>query len=128
MGQDLAFDTVFQWCYNGTAIRIVFGVSGKYKKNIEWQPQFKSTDLDVSFFKYVEQCHLYARLQIGNFINDKNTPVAFRNDAVMQYPFICKTKPEIGRLYRVDVADKIRNTYIRCGQFFTITLTAMHPR
>ncbi|MBZ4190954.1 YgiT-type zinc finger protein [Niabella beijingensis] len=45
----------------------------------------------------------------------------------MQYPLVIKTQLEIGCFYGVDIADKIRHTYIRGGQLFTIALVPAQP-
>ena len=54
VGNDLAFYTVFQRCYNAAPVGIVFGVGSEDKEYIEGQAQLKATNLDIAFLQYIE--------------------------------------------------------------------------
>src|SRR3546814_7664413 len=62
VGQYLAFNTVFERRNDGSTVGVVFGVGGKYKLDVERQPQFESTYLDIFLLKHVEKRYLYAGL------------------------------------------------------------------
>ncbi len=69
VGNDLAVDTVFERCNYAAAVGIVFGISCKDKLNIQRHPYFKAAYLYIAFLQYVEEGHLYAGLQIGQFVD-----------------------------------------------------------
>src|SRR5690606_24541946 len=71
MGEDLAFDTVFERRYDGAPVGVVFGVGRKYKLDVKGQAKFKSANLDVFFLQHVEQRNLYTGLQVGKLVDNK---------------------------------------------------------
>src|SRR6218665_2757534 len=127
MREDLALDTVFQWRNNRATIGIIFRICRKHKQYIQRKPKFESTDLHITFFQNIEQRHLDPCLQIGELIDHKYATVTSWDDTIMYYTVISKTQFKICCLDRINITDQVCNTYIRCCQFFAITLRAMQP-
>src|SRR5262249_44340025 len=125
--QDLAFYTVFQWCDDRAAVRIVLGVSGEDEKHVQRHSQFESPDLDVAFFQNIEEGYLYTCLQVGYFIDDEDASVAFWDDPEMDHLLVCEVQSEVGRFDGVDVPDEVGNADVGCSQLFSIAFRAVQP-
>ncbi len=72
---DLTIDPVLQRRNDTSPVGIIFRIGRENELHVEQQTDLKSADLDVAFLKDVEQRYLYARLEIGQLIDHKDTSV-----------------------------------------------------
>ena len=62
MGENLAFDPVFQGSYNRSAVGIVFRIGCEHKLDIQGQSNPESPDLYIPLLQYIKQSYLNAGL------------------------------------------------------------------
>lgn len=74
--EDLCAYAVFEWCDDGAAVGVVFGVGGEDELDIEWYADVEATYLDVSFLEDIEECDLEACLEVGQLVDDEYESVA----------------------------------------------------
>src|SRR3954470_19668715 len=118
MREYLALNTVLQWRYNAAAVCIIFWICSEHKKNIQRHAQFKTANLNIALFENVEQRNLYTCLQVGYFINYKYAAIAARNNAIVNYTFICKAQAKISSFYWINITDQVGNANIRRSKLF----------
>src|SRR5690606_30790809 len=104
VGEDLALDSVFERGDDGPAVGVILRVGGKHKLNVERQAKFESADLDVFFLQHVEQGDLYARLQIGQFVDHEDAAMCTRDEPKVDDTLVVVSELERGGLDGVYVA------------------------
>src|SRR5690606_18367630 len=88
VGDDLAVDTVLEWCDNASAICIVFRVGREHKLDIKRKPKLKASYLNIAFLKDVEQRNLYSCLEVGKLVDHEDATVRSRDQSEVDHAFI----------------------------------------
>ena len=87
---NLASETILQRGDHAAAVGVILGVCRRNQHHIEWQPNFVTTDLHVAFFQHVQQAHLNALGQVGQFVDRKNAAIGAWDQAVVNGEFVAE--------------------------------------
>src|SRR5690606_24730416 len=120
MGQYLAFDAVFKWRDDRSAIGIILRVGGKYKLDVERQPQPEPANLDIFLLQHIEQGNLDTGLEVGELVNHENTAVCPWDQSEVDDPFVVVGQFKRSRFNRVDIPYEVRHGHVWSSQFFCI--------
>src|SRR5690606_31768168 len=127
MGQYLAFDAVFKWRDDRSAIGIILRVGGKYKLDVERQPQPEPANLDIFLLQHIEKGNLDTGLEVGELVNHENTAVCPWDQSEVDDPFVVVGQFKRSRFNWVDIPYEVRHGHVWSSQFFCIPLRAVQP-
>src|SRR3990172_11413660 len=96
-------------------------------EHIETEANRVPFDLDVTFLEDVEQSHLDLRGEVGKLVDGEDPPMSARQEAVVDRQLVRQIESASRRTNGVEISDDIRDSHIRSGKFFDVTLLATEP-
>ena len=127
MRTNLAADAILQRRNDLAASRVVFGIRSKDQQQIERQSDRIALNLHVAFLHDVEKTYLNASGQIGQFVDGENAAISARNEAVVNRQLVGKILAAARGFDRIDIADHIRNRYIRGRELLNVAVFCPDP-
>jgi len=125
--KNLTFNTILKGRNDRPAVGIVLRIGCKHKLYVQRQPQLEAADLYVALLQDVEKRHLYARLQVGQLVDDKNRSVRAGDEAKVYHALIAVGQLEGSGFDRVYIADEVGHAHIRRCQLLDIAVMAVQP-
>ncbi len=123
----LAFDAVFERSDDAAAVGVVFGIGSEHEHDVYGEAEFEAADLHVAFLEDVEECHLDAGLEVGQFVDDEEAAVCAWDEAEVDDALIGIREAEVGGFDGVYVAHEVCDADIWGGEFFDVSLVAVEP-
>ncbi len=126
VGADLGAVAVFERRDDAPAVRVVLRVGGRHDEHVQRQPDAVAADLYVALLHYVQQPHLDALRQVGQFVDAEDAPVVPRDEPVVDRQLV-REVAALRHLYRVDLADQVGDRDVRRRQLLTVAPLAVDP-
>ena len=126
VGMNLGAVAVFERSDDAAAVGVVLGVGGGHYVHVQGQADAVALDLDVALLHQVEEAHLDALGEVGQFIDGENTPVGAGHQAVMDGKFVGEMAT-LGDLDGVDLANEVGYRDVGSGQLLGVAVLAADP-
>ena len=84
VGADLRAEAVLQRRDETAAVGVVLGVGRRDHQHVELESHQVATDLHVALFEDVEQPHLDALGEVGQFVDREDAAIRLRHEAVAE--------------------------------------------
>ena len=126
MGMNLRAVAVFQRGDNASAVGVVLGVGGGDDEDVQGQTDAVALDLHVALFHQVEQAHLDAFGQVGQFVDTEDAPVGARHQAVVDGGLVGQVAA-LGDLDGVDFANQVGDGNVGRRQLFGVAQIPLDP-
>src|SRR5262245_55647484 len=127
MRLDLRSDSVFERCYDLASCGVVFRIRRKHKDNVQRQPDRKALNLNVTLLHDIEKAHLDFARKIREFVDRKDPTVCSRKQSIVDGKLATKGVATLRRFDRINIADDVRNGYVRSRKLLDVTLVARTP-
>ena len=126
VGADLGAETVLERGDDAAPVGVVLGVGRGHQHHIEGQADLVAPDLHVALLKHVEQAHLDALGEVGEFVDGEDAPVGAGHQPVVQGELVGEVAA-LGHLDGVDLADQVGDGGVGRGQLLAVAVAAVDP-
>ena len=126
VGVNLRAVAVFQRRDDASAVGVVLGVGGSDDEDVQGQADAVALNLHVALLHQVEQAHLDALGQVGQFVDAEDAPVGARHQAVVDGRLVGQVAA-LGDLDGVNFSDKVGDGYVRRRQLFGVAQIPRDP-
>ncbi len=108
------------------AVGVVLRVGGGDQEHVEGQAHLVAADLHVAFLEHVQEPHLDAFGEVGQFVDGEDAAIDPRHETEVDGQFIVEIAA-LGHLDRVDLADQVRNRDVGGGELFGVAFGTRQP-
>ena len=126
MRADLRPEPVLERRDDAAAVRVVLRVGRREQHDVERKAHLVAPDLDVALLQHVEQTHLDALREVGQFVEREDAAVRAGDEAVVQRELVAQVAA-LGHLDRVDLADQIGDRRVGRGELLAVAGVTMDP-
>src|SRR5215472_270714 len=106
---------------------IVFRIRREDEEHIQSHANGIALNLDIALLHDVEEAHLNLAGKIGEFVNREDAAIGAREQSVVNRQLVRQIFPPTGRLDGIDVAEDIRDRYIRGSELLDVAMFAGEP-